>query len=156
MSPHPEGGYFAQSYVSDGEIPASALNGSYRSGRRYSTAIYYLLREGEKSHFHRLCSDEVWHFYKGGPLKLVMIDASGAASEVVLGCDIESGQRPQFAVRAGTWFGAAPMAGSGCSLVGCTAAPGFEYEDFELATAEGLRALFPNKGLDELIEEFCR
>lgn len=152
LSPHPEGGYYAETYRSAGSIPAAALPPGFSGERSHSTAIIYLLPEGQKSRFHRLRQDEVWHFYLGGPLRLVMIDPEGNSSEVILGSDIAKGQHLQFAVPAGTWFAACPKPGSVYSLSGCTVAPGFDFADFELASGQDLKKAFP--ALYGLIDEF--
>ena len=143
LAPHPEGGYYAETYRAAGVIPASALPPQFAGGRNYSTSILYLLTEGDKSRLHRIRQDEVWHFHLGGPLRLVMIFTDGYFREVILGPDIMSGQRPQFAVPAGCWFGAAPLTGAGYCLMGCTVAPGFDFADFELADGPALAASFP-------------
>jgi predicted cupin superfamily sugar epimerase len=156
MTPHPEGGFYSQTYISDGVISSASLGGKFEGDRHYSTAIYYLLREGEKSRFHRLLQDEVWHFYRGDPLRFVMILPGGEFSDVLLSSDFEGGGAPQRVVRAGTWFGAVSLGGArGYSLAGCTVAPGFDYRDFELASADEMRKLFPDRNLDEIITEFC-
>ena len=154
LSPHPEGGWFTESYRSEGRIPSTALPPAFSGDRAYSTAIFYLLAEGQKSHLHRIRQDEVWHFYLGGPLRLVMIQPDGQSSEVILGPDLRAGQHLQFTVPAGVWFGAAPKAGGGHSLVGCTVAPGFDFADFEMADGSSLKKAFP--ALYGLISEFCR
>lgn len=129
LKPHPEGGYYRE---------------TYRSQRGASTAIYFLLPEGERSRLHRLQSDELWHFYLGGPLNIVQLSPDGRVSEVLLGSDIATGQTLQHLVPAGTWFGAYPAAGSGWSLAGCTVAPAFEFADFELGRREELLRLYPH------------
>lgn len=153
MREHPEGGYYAETHRSAGTIPETALPAAFAGDRRFSTAILYLLRAGEKSHLHRIRQDEVWHFYLGGTLRLLMISPSGEYEEIRLGHNISEGEWPQFAVPAGSWFGAAPLAGSDYSFVGCTVAPGFEFADFELARKEEMRNAFSN--LDQIISEFC-
>lgn len=152
LSPHPEGGYFAETYRSAGAIAAAALPPGFSGDRAHSTAINYLLLEGQKSRFHRLLQDEVWHFYLGGPLRLVMINNDGHSSEIILGSEIEKGQHFQFAVPAGTWFAATPKPGSVYSLTGCTVAPGFDFADFEMASGPELKKAFP--ALYGLIGEF--
>lgn len=152
LSPHPEGGYYAETYRSPGRIPAAALPPGFSGERAHSTAILYLLPEGQKSNFHRLRQDEVWHFYQGGPLRLVLIHPDGRAAEVLLGSEIEKGQHFQYAVPAGTWFAAGPKPGSVYSLCGCTVAPGFDFADFELASGPELKKTFPS--LYGLIDEF--
>ena len=144
LEPHPEDGYFRESYRSSELIPETALSGRYEGERSHSTAIYFLLSEGTKSGIHRLHSDELWHFYLGGPLRLVQIFPDGRVEEVVLGSDVEAGHRLQHAVPRECWFGAYPEPGSSFSLVGCTVAPGFDFADFEMGEREQLLAEFPH------------
>ena len=126
LQPHPEGGWFAETYR---HAPADGTRGA-------STAIYYLLQAGESSHWHRVRdADEVWHWYAGGPLALRLAAAEGGAvEEITLGADIPGGQRPQAVVPANWWQAARPL--GDWVLVGCTVAPAFEFEAFEMA-AEG-------------------
>lgn len=135
LKPHIEGGYFTESYRSAGVIPDC--------DRNYSTAIYFLLPQGTKSRLHRLRSDEIWHFYLGGPMSLVQICPDGKIEETVLGHDVKSGQTLQHVVKAGCWFGAYPNPGSDYSFVGCTVAPGFDLADFEIGKRSELTKLFP-------------
>lgn len=153
MIKHPEGGYFRESYRSSQSIPQQALPSRYKGDRAYSTSIYFLLPPGAVSRMHRLCSDEIWHFYLGQPLELLQISPEGRMEKVLLGKDIASGEKLQHAVPAGYWFGARPLEDSGFSFVGCTVAPGFEYADFELADATALAHAFPS--LSEEIRRYC-
>jgi uncharacterized protein len=153
LEPHPEGGYFRQTYKSQESIPERCLPAHFKGARAYCTGIYYLLVEGAKSNLHRLGSDEMWHFYLGGPLHLAQIHPDGRAEQVLLGSDINQGQQLQCTVKAGTWFGAYPAAGSAFCLVGCTVAPGFEFADFELASRRQLRNQYPH--LKELIDRLA-
>lgn len=123
LRPHPEGGHYAETWRADVEA----------AGRPSGTAIYYLLRAGEHSHWHRVDAAEVWHYYAGGPLALSMAAGSGLEPAVrhVLGVDLVAGQRPQLVVPAGAWQSAAPL--GAWTLVGCTVSPGFRFEGFELA-----------------------
>lgn len=112
--------------------------------RRASTAIYFLLPKDTCSRFHRLKSDELWHFYLGGPLTVVELDEdTKLAKTTVLGQDVLKGQKLQHAVPANTWFGAFPNEGTVYSFVGCSVAPGFEYTDFEIAEKQQLLKEFP-------------
>ncbi len=138
LRPHPEGGYLREAYKSPVTIPESALPPECAGARAAGTAIYFLLREGDKSRLHRLRFDEVWHFYLGGPLCLVIISPEGSAGHFMLGQDLNAGQELQRVVPAGCWFGAYPLPDSAYSLVGCTVAPGFAYEDFRLGNREEL------------------
>lgn len=146
LKPHPEGGYFRETYRSAGEIPTEHLP-EHGGARNHSTAIYFLLPEGTKSVLHRIKSDEVWHFYLGGPLTLIQIAPDGTVEEVVLGQDVQAGQKVQHVVPAGYWFGAYPCAGSAYSFVGCTVAPGFDFADFEMGNRDELLKLFPLAGV---------
>ncbi len=121
LIPHPEGGYYAQTFC-DKTSPDS---------RALSTAIYYLLPVGERSHWHRVDAAEVWHFYAGAPLSL-SISADGHNSRAItLGNDLMAGQRPQAVVKKHEWQSAESL--GAWSLVGCTVAPGFEFAGFEMA-----------------------
>lgn len=139
-----EGGWFKETYRARGKIPWNVLEGEHGGARNYSTGIYYMLRAGEKSLLHRIKSDEMWHFYAGDPLMLVEIAPSGAVTETILGNDLGAGHTPQYVVPAGHWFGAYPNVGSVYAFVGCTVAPGFEFEDFELGERSALLAEFPD------------
>ncbi len=123
LQPHPEGGYYAETWRA--HVPA----GERPSG----TAIYYLLRAGERSRWHRVDAVEIWHHYAGDPLALSLAPASGSqrAERHVLGSDLEAGQRPQLVVPAGDWQTAESL--GEWTLVGCTVSPGFRFEGFELA-----------------------
>lgn len=143
LQPHPEGGYYREIYRSVG----SSVSGDEKLQRNHGTQIYYLLPEGKKSVLHRLRSDEVWHFYLGGPLELVMLEEkrgqSPQVSTITIGPDILNDQRVCHVVHAGIWFGATPLKGSGYSFIGCTVVPGFSFEDFEIGSREQLLKLFP-------------
>ncbi len=143
LKPHPEGGYFRESYRSHGVIPSDALPSEYEGQRNISTAIYYLLDKGARSKIHRVASDEMWHHYLGGPLKIVEIMPDGSATETIVGPEIEHGQVLQHVVPAGRWFGAYLPEGSDYALAGCTVAPGFDFADFELGKVEDLLRQFP-------------
>ncbi len=139
MTPHPEGGAFVENYRSDLEVSAPG----FPAPRRASTGIYFLLDRGEFSAFHRIRSDETWHFYLGGPLHIVEIDHTGRHRETILGRDIHEGQNLTHVVKAGHWFASYPSPESDFSLVGCTVAPGFDFQDFELADRRELAQRFP-------------
>lgn len=139
MTAHPEGGAFVETYRSDVSVTADGFSGA----RSASTSIYFLLGRGEFSGFHRIKSDEAWHFYLGGPLRIVEIDDAGGLLETTLGQDIVAVQLLSYVVKAGNWFASYPEADSDFSLVGCTVAPGFDFQDFELAERAALIARFP-------------
>jgi predicted cupin superfamily sugar epimerase len=154
LTKHPEGGFFRSTYASPLLIAKSALPPGFKGPRLASTAIYFLVDGANFSAFHRLQSDEVWHFYAGSTLMIHVIDADGSASEIFLGSNPESGVSFQGVVKAGCWFGARVKNSQSFALVGCTMAPGFDFEDFELATRTKLTAVFPQHR--ELIERLTR
>jgi len=140
---HPEGGFFRESYRSRDLLNADQLPARYGGGRSASTAIYFLLTGGQFSAFHRLKSDEIWHFYEGSPLTVYIIDDEGTLSAMRLGRNLEQSESFQVSIPAGCWLAAAPDESTSCSLVGCTVSPGFEYADFELADRETLARAYP-------------
>jgi predicted cupin superfamily sugar epimerase len=142
LAPHPEGGFYKQTYRSQEKI-----------GNRFcSTAIYYLLQQGQKSMLHRIKSDEMWHFYLGDPLTLVAIDENGSPYSVTLGQDIKAGELLQYTVPKNHWFGACPNPESSFSFVGCTVSPGFDFEDFEIGNKQQLLVLYPKAA--DIINQF--
>ena len=142
LVPHPEGGYFRQTYKSDLVISRENLP-EIPGPRAASTAIYFLLEGENFSAFHRLRSDEMWHFYAGSPLVVHVISPEGDYSTILLGNDAECGQVFQAVVRAGSWFASHVRDWKGWALVGCTVAPGFEFEDFEMGSREQLVREYP-------------
>jgi uncharacterized protein len=154
LSRHPEGGYYSATYKSDLTLPHNALPPAFGGDRSASTAIYFLLDGKDFSAFHRIASDEVWHFYAGNALVVYVIDPDGQRSEVYLGSHPEGGEAFQGVVKAGCWFASRLQDGAGFALVGCTVAPGFEFADFELATKAKLSGIYPAH--QELIEELTR
>jgi uncharacterized protein len=153
LEPHPEGGFYRQTYKSDLVIPHNALP-RFAGPRRASTAIYFLLQGKSFSAFHRLSSDELWHFYVGAPLLVHVIGKSGEYSKILLGNDPDAGETLQAVVKAGSWFASHVKDGKSFALVGCTVAPGFDFEDFELAKREELTRNYPHHR--ELIEQLTR
>lgn len=124
LAPHPEGGFYRETFR-DARAP---------SGRAASTLIYFLLRAGEISAWHRVDAAEAWHHYAGAPLRLSVWQAGGALESLDLGGDLPAGQRPQHVVAAGVWQMAECLGQGGAwTLVGCSVAPGFEFSGFELA-----------------------
>ena len=122
LQPHPEGGHFHETFR-DGQL----VNGA----RAASTAIYYLLARGERSHWHRVDAAEAWHWYSGAPLKLGIAESGKPATFATLGSDLAHGERPQLIVPPGAWQSAESL--GDWTLVGCTVAPGFEFAKFEMA-----------------------
>jgi uncharacterized protein len=154
LEPHPEGGYFSQTYKADLTLAQTALPSGFTGGRAASTAIYFLLEGENFSAFHRLRSDEVWHFYDGSPLVVHVIEPEGKVSRILLGRDVDAGQILQAVVKAGCWFASHVADWSSFALVGCTVAPGFEFADFEMGRREELMERYPLHA--ELIERLTR
>ena len=121
LKPHPEGGHFRETF----------RDGNASGGRAASTAIYFLLARGERSHWHRFDATELWHWHAGAPLKLEISNAPGKIESVTLGCDLAAGERPQAVVPAHAWQAAQSL--GDWTLVGCTVTPGFDFRTFELA-----------------------
>ncbi|HEY3308267.1 MAG TPA: cupin domain-containing protein [Desulfuromonadaceae bacterium] len=143
LARHPEGGFFKESYRSAEVIPLCGLPERFDEERSFSTAIYFLLNGDDISALHRIKSDELWHFYDGVSLALQIIDLQGSHYSILLGRDLEKGEQLQAVVPAGCWFGAELADSDDYALVGCSVAPGFDFNDFELATNTELVALFP-------------
>ncbi len=143
LVPHPEGGFYRETYRANETIPDTGLPPRFHGSRAVSTAIFYLLRAGDRSKLHRIKSDEIWHFYEGDPLAIIAIAPNGQLTETTLGRDFTAGQVPQHVVPAGHWFGAIPAPGCAYALTGCTVAPGFDFADFELGARATLQSAFP-------------
>jgi uncharacterized protein len=133
LKPHPEGGHFRETFrgAPPPYPPPQAGEGREGVGRAASTAIYFLLARGERSHWHRVDAVEIWHWYAGAPLELEISQSEGRIERVTLGDDLASGQRPQAVVPAHAWQAAQTL--GDWTLCGCTVAPGFEFKHFELA-----------------------
>jgi len=140
---HPEGGYFREVYRSGEFIQKKGLPARYSSFRPFSTSIYFLLKSGQFSAFHRLKSDEGWHFYAGSALTLFIIGPTGKLITVFMGQDPTNKEVLQFIIPKGSWFAARTNSPDSYSLMGCTVAPGFDFEDFELGSRERLIRTFP-------------
>jgi predicted cupin superfamily sugar epimerase len=151
---HPEGGYYRETYRSGLSIPREGLPPQFTGPRLVSTAIYFLLDGENFSAFHRLRSDELWHFYAGGPITIHVIEPDGGYSAIQLGSDPEAGVVLQAAVKAGHWFASHVRDPGSFALAGCTVAPGFDFADFELGKRAELVGLYPQHRL--LIERFTR
>jgi predicted cupin superfamily sugar epimerase len=152
LTPHPEGGYFRQTYRSNLIVKKEALPPNFTGPRSASTAIYFLLDGENFSAFHRIRSDELWHFYAGDSLEIHVIDPDGSYSRLLLGNNPDAGENFQAVVKAGCWFASRVQNPKSFALVGCTVAPGFDFEDFELAQRSALARLFPqHKSLIEIL-----
>jgi uncharacterized protein len=151
---HPEGGYYRETYRSELSIPREGLPPQFPGPRLVSTAIYFLLDGENFSAFHRLRSDELWHFYAGSPITVHVIEPDGGYSEIQLGGDPDAGDLLQAAVKAGHWFASRVRDPKAFALAGCTVAPGFDFADFELGKREDLVRLYPQHR--NLIESLTR
>ncbi len=154
LQPHPEGGWYKQTYKSTESVAAAALPERFGGDRPFSTAIYFLLEQGNFSAFHRIKSDECWHFYAGDTLQVYVIQQDGTLKIISLGQAIENDELFQYVVPANCWFASRPAPGSAFSFVGCTVAPGFDFADFELANADVLSKEYPQHAA--IIRELCR
>lgn len=142
LQPHPEGGFYRETFRAP-ELLAARTLARYDSSRNISTSIYYLLQSGDVSHFHRLKSDEIWHFYDGSFGLVHFIDDEGKYWTKRCGLNIDEKAHPQLFIPKNTWFGAEVGESDSYILIGCTVAPGFEFEDFQLASRHHLLDLFP-------------
>lgn len=143
LTRHVEGGSFKEVYRSANLIPHEALPKGFAAARPFGTSIYFMLEEGQFSAFHRIASDETWHFYDGDTLSIYEINADGQLLRHQLGRNLAEGEHFQLTIPAGSWFGSRCEVKDGFSLVGCTVAPGFDFADFELANKEALQKVFP-------------
>jgi len=143
LQPHPEGGYFKETYRSAGKIDHSILSSDYNGDRNFSTCIYFLLTSDTFSAFHRINQDEIWHFYDGSPIMIHMISEKGEYSTVTLGRNFSNGEKPQYVVPGKYWFAAHVVMDNSYALVGCTVAPGFDFMDFLLPKSKELISKFP-------------
>lgn len=154
LQTHPEGGFYKETYRSDGIISRQCLSPQFSDARHYATAIYYLLQENDYSGFHRIKSDECWHFYDGGTLLIHVLQPNGNYSCIRLGRNIAAGEQLQFVVPARAWFASEPAPGVSFTLAGCTVAPGFDFADFELGKRNNLMQQFVEHSA--LIMRLCR
>ncbi|WP_077620475.1 cupin domain-containing protein [Bacillus sinesaloumensis] len=138
LEPHPEGGFYKQTFISD-----MVTHTEQDKERRLYTSIYFLLRSQDVSHLHRLQSDELWYYHGGSSLTVHIIDEKGDYKEVNLGLQLDQGEVPQILVPKHSIFGSSVKDKNTFSLVGCMVSPGFEFEDFELFTQEELLQEYP-------------
>ncbi len=144
LKPHPEGGYYKEFYRADEEISMQALPQRYQGNRSFCTSIYYLLQGNDYSAFHRLKSNELWHYYAGqGGLIIYTLEKNREFKANKLGIHPDKGEYPTVIIRKGQWFAAELSDKNNFSLVGCTTAPGFEFDDFDLGDTDILKQQFP-------------
>lgn len=140
LLPHPEGGYYKEVYRSEGTIQ---LPEPFNGVRNHCTSIYFMLTGTNFSAFHRIKSDELWHFYEGAVCEVYVIHLNGELEVIRLGRDIANGEVYQGVVPAGAWFASCCTAADGYSLLGCTVSPGFDFVDFEMAERDALLQAYP-------------
>ncbi|MBK7499242.1 MAG: cupin domain-containing protein [Ignavibacteriales bacterium] len=141
LEKHPEGGYFREIYRAGEMISIDAPKKNLK--RNVSTSIYFLLEGSQISKFHRLKSDELWHFYDGSSVKVYVIDEKGSKTEILLGKKTEDGEIFQTVIKKNNWFAAEVVNKRSFVLIGCTVSPGFDFSDFELANREYLIKCYP-------------
>lgn|SRR5512133_2367626 len=151
---HPEGGFYVQTYKSQDRLPKDSVDKRYAGARAAGTAIYYLLEPGTFSEMHRLKSDEIFHFYLGDPVEMLQLWPDGSSRRVVLGSDLKGGQNLQVVVPKDVWQGSHLVEGGRLALLGCTVAPGFEFEDYASGSRESLIRQYPRE--QELIAKLTR
>ena len=154
LSQHPEGGYFNEIYRSEEYFQSEYLPKRYTGDRNFSTSIYFLLDGDQKSTFHKIRSDEIWHFYDGSSAKIFVIDENGIFSEFLIGNNLEEGENFQVIIKRNCWFAAEVADNKSFCLVGCTVSPGFDYKDFELGDRISLIKQFPQ--YEEIIKKFTK
>lgn len=143
LHPHPEGGYFRELYRSSEKIKEENLPSRFKGDRCFSTSIYFLLEGNQVSKFHRIKSDEIWHFYDGSSVRIYILDQKGKLNTVTLGKELSTGELFQTVIGHGNWFAAEVIDKTSYCLVGCDVSPGFDYNDFELADRNKLLTKFP-------------
>ena len=153
LSPHPEGGWYREVYRASETIARSSLPDRFTGDRSHSTAIYFLLRGDDYSALHAIKQDEVWHFYDGAGLTIHAIDPQGHYASLTLGRALDRNEAPMAVVKAGWLFGATVKPDT-YALVGCTVAPGFDFDDFEMPSRMALLERYPQHR--ELIERLAR
>ena len=143
LAAHPEGGYFYETYVSPDIIGHAGIPDRYSSARRSAKAIYFLLPGDQVSKFHRIKCEEIWCHHLGDAVTVFIIHRDGTLQECLLGTHIERGERPHVIIPHNVWFGAKVNKKNAYAFVSCITAPGFEFEDFELAERNALLQEYP-------------
>ncbi len=142
LQPHPEGGFYRETYRAKENIQVCGLPSRFASPRSFSTAIYFLLRSQDKSRFHRIKSDELWHFHFGGSLNIYLLQDETVLVHK-LGSNLDNGNSLQVAIPANCWFGAKLSSPNSYTLASCTVAPGFDFKDFQIGERRRLIQEFP-------------
>lgn len=151
---HPEGGFYRETYRSVQLVDVDLRGEGSLLSRNVCTGIHFLLEQGNFSAFHKIGSDEMWHFYAGQALEIIEIREAGELRCTRLGANFMGGDLHQYVVPAHTWFACRVAEGGHFSLVGCTVAPGFHFDDFHLADSEHLIARYPQH--QEIIRDLTR
>jgi uncharacterized protein len=148
LQKHIEGGYFSETYRSEVILKDFCFSDDIKGDRNLSTAIYFLLTGNDFSAFHKLKSDEIWHFYEGSSLNIYIIENNGNLKIIKLGQNVENDDSFQIIIKSGQWFAAELIDKNAYCLCGCTVSPGFDFRDFELGKREELINLYPqNKNI---------
>jgi predicted cupin superfamily sugar epimerase len=150
LEPHPEGGFYKRTYCSESVFPGDLEQDPFPAGRPHATAILYLMEAGDFAAFHRIRSDESWHFHEGGALQLLVLHEQAPAEIIFMGPN----HALQVTIPANHWFAAVPAPGTEYCLVSCTVSPGFHFNDHEMACASELIAQFPDQS--DLLGRYCR
>jgi predicted cupin superfamily sugar epimerase len=143
LIPHPEGGYYREFYRSSHVLSESSLPEGFRGERDLGSVIHYMLTKNDFSAFHRLRSDEIWHFHHGSAFLIHIISPEGDYRRLKLGLDVHVGEVPCIAIPAGSFFGAEVAEENSYALASCTVMPGFSFEDFQMPSRDKLLAKFP-------------
>jgi predicted cupin superfamily sugar epimerase len=143
LQPHPEGGFYRETYRSTESVKHAGLPQRYSGDRSFSTGIYFLLTAGNFSAMHTVAGDEMFHFYFGDAVEMLLLDPDGGSRTIRLGHALDKGELPQFLVPHGWWQGSRLIDGGKYALLGCTVAPGFDFADFELGSRKTLQSQFP-------------
>jgi len=143
LQPHPEGGFYRETYRCEEIIPNESLPDRYAGHRVYSTCIYYLLGSDDFSLMHRIKSDECFHFYMGDPVDMLLLHPNGTGECLTLGSNLEQGMHSQVIVKKGVWQGLKLKEGGSFALMGTTVAPGFDFADFETGDGKTLESQYP-------------
>ena len=139
-----EGGYYRETYRCENKLHADVLPGRYVSDKNICTAIYYLLTPRSSSTMHRLPTDEIYHFYLGDPVEMLILHPDGRGENIILGNDLAAGESIQHVVPGGSWQGAYLAESCRFALMGTTMAPGYDPDDFEPGNCESLIAQYPD------------
>ncbi len=150
LLPHPEGGYYRETFRSKEEVKKEHLPDRYKGNRNFGTAIYYLLEGYDRSRFHVLKSDEIWYFHTGSPAIIHFFEPDGNYREMHVGPNPERGEQFQVTIPRSTCFAVEVKDRDSYILVGCSVHPGFDFADFSIPTKESLHQNYPNHR--ELIE----